>query len=252
MVKTIRVSALLVCLSGVFLAACANKALPVAPAAASATPSCGNSTLLSSGMLARSVAPGRWVTIQEVAAGLPKAPIDVGFDIDDTLIFPSPSFQAVLHSTDGPGGSNPYGADMRAVVSNPRSWHDLHHQHDRYVLPKQAGRALLDLHKNRGDRIHLITARVGVEGAQLEARMRQMFELELAGPTVFTGLKSKTEVIRARNLAVYYGDSDSDIEYAQAAGVRGVRVLRASNAIDYDKRPCFGKFGEDVIIDSDR
>jgi acid phosphatase (class B) len=188
----------------------------------------------------------------ELQASLPKGPVDVGFDIDDTLVFPSPSFQAVLFNTDGPGGSNPYGADMRAVVSNPKAWHDVHHVHDRYVIPKQVGRDLLALHQKRGDRIHYITARVGVEGAQLEARMRKIFGVEFVGPIIFTAMKSKTEAMRARNLTMYYGDSDSDIEYAQAAGIRGVRVLRATNAIDYDRRPCFGMFGEEVIIDSDR
>jgi acid phosphatase class B len=42
------------------------------------------------------------------------------------------------------------------------------------------------------------------------------------------------------------------IEYAKEAGIRGLRVLRAINAIDYDRAPCFGKFGEEVLIDSDR
>ncbi|TDM06605.1 MAG: acid phosphatase AphA [Ideonella sp. MAG2] len=231
------------------LTGCATQG--VAPASASTEASCGKTQRLGDGQVARSVAPGRWVTLKELAASLPPGPVDVGFDIDDTLIFPSPGFQAVLFSKEGPGGSNPYGADMRAVVANPKTWQDLHHQHDAYALPKAIGRELLALHQQRGDRIHLITARVGIEGAALEARMRKFFGLEFAGPIVFTALKPKTEAIRARKLALYYGDSDSDIEAAQAAGIRGVRVLRATNAVAYDKGPCFGKFGEDVIIDSD-
>jgi len=254
-----RTASAVVCLAAALLAGCASTNGSTATAAkASATaanataPTCGKTNLLSSGQLARAVAPGRWISMTELEASLPKGPVDVGFDIDDTLVFPSPSFQAVLFSTDGPGGTNPYGANMRAVVSNPKAWHDVHHQHDRYVIPKQVGRDLLALHQKRGDRIHFITARVGIEGAQLEARMRKMFGVEFVAPIIFTGMKSKTEAMRARNLTMYYGDADSDIEYAKAAGVRGVRVLRASNAIDYDKRPCFGKFGEEVIIDSDR
>lgn len=253
-----RTASAVVCLTAALLTGCASTNNPSATAtspkaaAAATAPTCGKSSLLSSGQLARSVAPGRWIAMTELEASLPKGPVDVGFDIDDTLIFPSPSFQAVLFSTDGPGGTNPYGANMRAVVSNPKAWHDVHHVHDRYVIPKQVGRDLLALHQKRGDRIHFITARVGIEGAQLEARMRKMFGVEFVAPIIFTGMKSKTEAMRARNLTMYYGDSDSDIEYAQAAGIRGVRVLRATNAIDYDKRPCFGQFGEEVIIDSDR
>ena len=253
-----RTASAVVCLTAALLTGCASTNNPSATAtspkaaAAATAPTCGKTSLLSSGQLARSVAPGRWIAMTELEASLPKGPVDVGFDIDDTLIFPSPSFQAVLFSTDGPGGTNPYGANMRAVVSNPKAWHDVHHVHDRYVIPKQVGRDLLALHQKRGDRIHFITARVGIEGAQLEARMRKMFGVEFVAPIIFTGMKSKTEAMRARNLTMYYGDSDSDIEYAQAAGIRGVRVLRATNAIDYDKRPCFGQFGEEVIIDSDR
>lgn len=216
-----------------------------------ASPDCGN-TLLVSGLATRAVSPGRWVTLAQLEASLPKAPVAVGFDIDDTLIFPSPGFQAVLHSTEGAGGSNPYGVDIRAVVSNPRTWQDLHTQYDRYALVKHTGRQLITLHQKRGDRIYLITARVNVAGDVLEARMRQLLRVELAGPVVFTAFKPKTEAIRSRGIVVYYGDSDSDIKYAQAAGARGVRVLRANNAIDYDKLPCYGKFGEEVIVDSDR
>jgi acid phosphatase (class B) len=258
MITLNRAASALVCLTATVLMGCAKTTppatatAPAASSAAKAAPTCGKTNLLSTGQLARSVEPGRWITMTELQASLPKGPVDVGFDIDDTLVFPSPSFQAVLFNTDGPGGSNPYGADMRAVVSNPKAWHDVHHVHDRYVIPKQVGRDLLALHQKRGDRIHYITARVGVEGAQLEARMRKMFAVEFVGPIIFTAMKSKTEAMRARNLTMYYGDSDSDIEYAQAAGIRGVRVLRATNAIDYDRRPCFGKFGEEVIIDSDR
>lgn len=222
------------------------------PSVQDAARACGRASAVESDRVVRTVGPGRWVTLEQVAASLPKEPIAVGFDIDDTLIFPSPGFRAVLQNTEGPGGSNPYGKDMRAVVANPRTWEDLHQRLDQYALPKDVGRQLIDLHQKRGDRIYLITARPDVAGAALDARMRQMFRVELAGPVVFTAFKAKTDAIRDRRIAVYYGDSDSDIEYAQAAGARGVRVLRAANAIDYDKRPCFGKFGEEVIVDSDR
>lgn len=233
------------------LAGCTSQQPRSEPTATKEEPACGKTTLLASGEAARSVRPGRWVTMNQLESSLPKTPIDVGFDIDDTLVFPSPGFNAVLHNTDGPNGTNAYGADMRAVVSNPRSWQDIHTRFDQFSLPKEAGRQLLALHQKRGDRVHLVTARVGTQGEALEARIRKTFGVELAGPIAFTNMKSKTEILRSRNIKVYYGDSDSDIEYAVAAGARGVRVLRATNAIKYDKSPCFGKFGEDVIVDSD-
>jgi acid phosphatase (class B) len=215
-----------------------------------AAPACGKPTL-HAGVVSMSVAPGRWITLAELEASLPRAGITVGFDIDDTLIFPSPGFEVVLNNTDAPGGKSLYGASQKEVVANPKSWEDLHTTLDRYALPKAAGRQLVEMHKRRGDRIVLITARSGVNGAALDARMRRWFGVDFAEPVVFTAFKPKTEAIRSRGIAVYYGDSDSDIEYAQAAGARGVRVLRAANAIAYDKLPCFGRFGEDVIVDSD-
>jgi acid phosphatase (class B) len=198
-----------------------------------------------------SVAPGRWISLTELEKSLPPAPIVVGFDIDDTLVFSSPSFNAVLNASDAQG-SNPYGADRRAVIANPKTWEDIHAVHDAYVLPKEIGRKLLALHQKRGDRIILITARVNVKGELLEQRLRQMFKVDFAGPIVFTGMKPKTDFIKSNGVQVYYGDSDSDIEYAQAAGIRPVRVVRAGNAIPYDRVPTNGEFGEDVIIDSDR
>jgi len=198
-----------------------------------------------------SVAPGRWIGLEELARSLPPAPAVVGFDIDDTLIFPSPGFNVLLNGRDA-SGAPLYGADLRAVVANPKAWEDMHALHDAYSLPKAVGHRLLALHKQRGDRIHLITARVGIRGELLEQRVRRMFDVELAGPVIFTALKSKTADIRRLGIQVYYGDSDSDIEYAQAAGARGIRVVRAANAIPYDKVPTNGKFGEDVIADSDR
>lgn len=198
-----------------------------------------------------SVAPGRWVSLDDLHKSLPPAPTVVGFDIDDTLLFTSPGFNLVLNGKDT-GGVNPYGADRRAVIANRKTWEDLHTVHDAYALPKEIGKKLLDLHQKRGDKIYLITARIDIKGELLEQRVRRIFGVELAGPLVFTAMNPKTEHIKRLGIQVYYGDSDSDIEYAQAAGVRGVRVVRAGNAIPYDKLPTNGKFGEDVIIDSDR
>jgi acid phosphatase (class B) len=214
---------------GLLLTACAQP--PAAPAAAPAH---------------------RSITLAQLADGLPPAPIAVGFDIDDTLVFPSGGFHYVLNNTDGLNAGNRYGADRRAVIANPQAWADIHSDFDRFTLPKRIGRELLALHQKRGDRIFLITARLGVKGELLDQRMRRMFGVELAEPVVFTAFKPKTEAIRSRGIRIYYGDSDSDIEYAQAAGARAVRVMRAVNAIDYDKAPRNGHYGEDVLLESDR
>jgi acid phosphatase (class B) len=196
--------------------------------------------------------PYRSISLAQLEASLPAAPIAVGFDIDDTLLFSSPGFYYVLYNTDGPGGTNRYGKDRRAIVANPQTWTDLHENYDRFALPKQIARDVIHLHKRRGDRIYAITARAGVKGDLLDARVRKTFDVALAEPVIFTAFKPKTEVIRSRGIVVYYGDSDSDIQDAKEAGARGVRFMRAMNAIEYDKLPSNGKFGEDVLEGSDR
>ena len=65
--------------------------------------------------------------------------------------------------------------------------------------------------------------------------------MKLAHPVVQTNLHDKTKYICERRIDLYYGDSDSDITAAVAAGATPVRVERASNSYAKDATP-FSEF----------
>ena len=53
-----------------------------------------------------------------------------------------------------------------------------------------------------------------------------------------------------KNIRMFYGDSDNDITAARDVGIRGIRILRASNST-YKPLPQAGAFGEEVIVNSE-
>lgn len=55
--------------------------------------------------------------------------------------------------------------------------------------------------------------------------------------------------MKAKDIKIYYGDSDGDIKAAIATNARGIRLLRASNST-YQPLPQAGAMGEEVIINS--
>jgi len=73
-------------------------------------------------------------------------------------------------------------------------------------------------------------------------------------PVIFAGdqegQNSKTQWLQAKQIKLFYGDSDNDISAAKDVGVRGIRILRASNST-YRPLPEAGKFGEEVIVNSE-
>ena len=73
---------------------------------------------------------------------------------------------------------------------------------------------------------------------------------------VFFEPNGKVERIRALRLDVFYGDSDSDITDAQAAGVRGIRFQRSPRSSYRNSDGTLAKYhpgehGETVIPDSE-
>lgn len=73
-------------------------------------------------------------------------------------------------------------------------------------------------------------------------------------PVIFAGDKpgqnSKIQWLQAKNIRIFYGDSDNDIAAARELGIRGIRILRASNST-YKPLPQAGAFGEEVIVNSE-
>lgn len=206
-------------------------------------------TTLSAAELAPPAAP-HYVTLETIRQSLPATPIIVGFDIDDTVLFSSPGYAFGAQNSEAPGGKNRYGDDY---LKSPQFWKDLNQQHDRYSMKKQAGDALLQMHQGRADRILFITRRTCYDddAEVLKKRLNGLFKVQ--APVYCTNEQSKTPVMTETGVDIYYGDSDSDIEYAasvKAKKVRAIRVERSrlsTNATSYHP----GKFGEEVLAGSD-
>jgi acid phosphatase (class B) len=206
-------------------------------------------TTLAAAEPATPVAP-HYVTLEAIRQSLPAAPVIVGFDVDDTVLFSSPGFSFGAHNREAPGGKNRYGDDY---VNNPQFWKDLNQNYDRYSMKKQSGDALLQMHKGRGDRIVFITRRTCYDddAEVLKKRLNGLFNVQ--APVYCTNEQTKTPIMTATGVDIFYGDADTDIEYAaavQAKHVRAIRVERSrlsTNVSGYHP----GMFGEEVLAGSD-
>lgn len=183
----------------------------------------------------------RWLTVPTLQASLAGAPpMAVGFDIDDTVLFSSPCFYY---------GQQKYSPGSEAYLHNDAFWKEMNGGCDRYSIPKQAARHLIALHQQRGDRIYFITGRPHTDNEQLTALLAKTFGITDMQPVVFSSGPQKERFIHDRHLKIYYGDADSDILSARAAGARPVRIMRAANST-YLPLPVNGALGEEVLQDS--
>ena len=188
----------------------------------------------------------KWLTVEQLAKELQgKAPMSVGFDIDDTVLFSSPGFYY-------------WGKRFEKVdqnyFNNYDFWHAINNGSDEYNMPKKIGKKLIDFHKKRGDRIIFITARWKTKVESVTKLLKDTFSLSLDKPVIFTGSKvrkklSKLPHILNNDIKIFYGDADNDILCAQEAKIRGIRVMRAPNSDD-QPLPLVGGLGEEVLRDS--
>lgn len=188
---------------------------------------------------------GPLVTIAQIESTLPEHPIAVGFDVDETLICSTPTWYYLATNHDGPEGSNKYGGQVR---THPDFWADANRL-DGFSIPKQAARDLLALHRRRGDRICIITSRVRTPDEQLSLILRQAFDLD-GVEILFTDNKPKRDLVRQRQLSIFYGDSDDDMRQARDGGARPVRFLRSLRCANDPVR--VGAFGEEIVAGSDQ
>ncbi len=187
------------------------------------------------------------ITVAEIEASLPSKPVSVGFDVDDTVLFSNPGFHYAFTNTDGPGGTNRYG---KRPLSNDRFWEDMSGYFDKFSVPKESGRRVIEMHKRRGDTIFFITARPAVKTEILTEILHRQFKLESQPKTIFSGRTSKAVFIKRHGISLFYGDSDSDISEAHDVGVRAIRFMRSPLSNNKGKyKP--GKYGEMVLENSE-
>ena len=188
----------------------------------------------------------RWITFEELAQSLEGQPaMSVGFDIDDTLLFSSPGFYY---------GREKYSPGNRTYSRLPEFWEEMNNGLDRFSLPKAIARKLIELHQERGDTLYFITGRPPAKTETLTDLLGKTFGVENPNPVIFTGNSragnAKIEPLEVNGIKIFYGDSDGDIEAAQAVGARAIRVLRAGNSTS-PPVPNPGHLGEEVLADSE-
>lgn len=187
------------------------------------------------------------VSVEEIASSLPEKPVSVGFDVDDTVLFSSPGFQYAFNNTDGPNGTNKYGD---RPLSSDLFWQDMSGYFDKFSIPKESARQIIEMHKKRGDKVYFITARPEVKNEILTDILNRLFKLENQSKTIFSGRTSKSVFIKKHAISLFYGDSDSDISEAHDAGIRAVRFMRSplsNNRTKYNP----GMHGESVLENSE-
>ncbi|EEW1127687.1 acid phosphatase AphA [Escherichia coli] len=192
--------------------------------------------------------PIHWISIEQVAESLKgKAPISIGFDIDDTLLFSSPAFFY---------GKQKFSPNSNDFLKNQKFWDEVSSSGwDRFSIPKDSGRALIELHLKRGDHIYFITGRPMPSSGKedLTQTLKDHFKIpeNQLNKVIFAGTKkdAKVEHMLKHNITIFYGDSDNDIQDAHKANAEGIRVLRPLNSTN-KPMPKNGAFGEKVIVNS--
>ncbi|MCY4045559.1 MAG: hypothetical protein OXE99_10825 [Cellvibrionales bacterium] len=191
----------------------------------------------------------QWIDIEGYKARFNNMPpMNVGFDLDGAILFAT-----AIVEKHCPNCTSEKFLEKQATMYQKMNCDDV-----RYTLPKRIGKTLIAYHQARGDKLYFITARGSSPcvdaGYSINDWIKETFEIKQMNPVVFTktdfGRGSKTSWLKERNLAVYLGDSDSDIQAAIDAGILGIRIMRPGNSLNRSGNN-IGKFGEMVIRRSD-
>jgi acid phosphatase (class B) len=179
------------------------------------------------------------ISVEQLKRLLPPPPIVVGFDVDDTLIFSAPAFNA-LEPAYPAQVIRPKSYNQLTPVQRRQYhefWNRLNEQYDDRSTPKRIGKQLLELHAQRGDEIYIISRRQATVPPTntVTRRLERLFGIRLRHDVVQTNLKDKTPFIAARHVVYYYGDSDGDITAAVGAGTVPIRVKRSLGSYARDK-----------------
>ncbi|TDQ58089.1 acid phosphatase (class B) [Mesocricetibacter intestinalis] len=195
-----------------------------------------------------------WVTAETIERDLQgKGPITVSFDIDDTTLVSSQCFYY---------GQKTFSPNSYDYLHNQAYWNFLADGCDKYSIPKQSTRKLIDMHQARGDQVIFITGRTPhIDNEpdkidQLGRILESAFKIKNMQPVNYTRdtpqapyKYDKTAFIVKHKVSIHYGDSNDDILAAREAGVRAIRVIRPAVSTNRPL-PLNGGYGEEVVADS--
>lgn len=191
--------------------------------------------------------PIHWISVDQIKKELEgKGPINVSFDIDDTVLFTSSCFYY---------GQQKYSPGKQDYLKNQDFWNEVNAGCDKYSIPKQIAADLIKMHQERGDQIYFITGRTAGNVDGVTPVLQKAFDIKNMHPVEFMGGRerttkyNKTPGIIAHKVSIHYGDSDDDVLAAKEAGIRGIRLMRAANST-YQPMPTLGGYGEEVLINS--
>lgn len=232
-------------------------------------------------------APSAGLTFQEYAKSLPASKLNVGFDIDDTLLFSSGGTHFVdmqikrcmddnsskykdinttfyeCHTAVTNYYEKSSGKNSKCLEPSDQSSSSYYSCLDDFSIPKNTAKQLLDLHIKRGDTIYIITARQGennttslpTEDQKAVAKsLRLAFDLnnsDLNGTSIHFADSPRYKHIQMKNdkLDYYYGDADTDMSESLMTKAKPVRILRSPNSLaNTAANP--GRYGEIVILNS--
>lgn len=187
----------------------------------------------------------KMVSVAEIKQELKgKAPIAVGFDIDDTTLFSSPVFYR---------GQQKYSPNGYSYLKNKDFWKHANCGWDKFSMPKHIAQQLIAMHQKRGDSIYFITGRPATQCDFTTGYLKKIFHIKDMHKIIYAGsshkVYTKTKYIKANHIKIYYGDADGDIISARKAGAEGIRVMRAANS-SYKPIPKNGIYGERVLKNS--
>ena len=159
--------------------------------------------------------------------------VNVGFDVDDTLLFSSPAFKK--------------GTESGAAEYSEKWWTVVNYSDKGNSIVKKVAEKILNEHKQNGAQIFVITARDKIGGGVLKDFLNERFGIKKEN--VYFSHR-KAELIKKLNISIFYGDSDSDITAAQESGAKGIRILRSPKS-SYKGKYHPGEFGEEIIPNSE-
>ena len=159
--------------------------------------------------------------------------LNIGFDIDDTVLYSEDAFQSYIKK-------NGYPINYGWINKNDKN----------FSYPITPTIDLIHFFKSKGHNVFFITARMGTNGEDLAEHLTNELNYKVTkdidlffmpkekiGDKRFT---TKHKKMKELDLDVYYGDSDSDIIAALKAGVHPVRVVRNIESIDSYPNNYFG------------
>ena len=183
-----------------------------------------------------------FLVIFSTALGQP-GKLNVGFDIDDTILYSRYTFEKAPKHSEG-------GSDFGWVNSHDRD----------YSMVIKPVVDLLHYFTTNGHNVYLITARQEENGERLAEFLTDQLgiEFEVGRNLFFSGSEkidgkkytTKHRVMAYLDLDIYYGDADSDIIAALKAKVHPVRVVRHISSVKSYGDSYFGNLTKERTIDN--